>query len=115
MVDVTTLENWAALAQAAQPLIAAGEVLVTDIVGLFKSKNPDATNDELNAALGAIMTEGAAEIGAIDQEIKDAEQAPATPAPPVPEPDPAAAGPSAPAETPAHAPAADATGEPANG
>jgi hypothetical protein len=76
-MNPNTILQWAALAESAQPLIAAGEVLAGDIVGLFKSKNPDATNEELNAALGVVVDQATAEIAAINQEESAVGQAPA--------------------------------------
>lgn len=60
-MDPNKLVQWTNLITAAQPLIAAGAVVVKDLVGMFHNANPTATDEELNIAFGQLSDQAAAE------------------------------------------------------
>jgi hypothetical protein len=63
-----TIAKWVALATSAQPLVQAGILAATQVVGLFRQAHPTATDDELNVALGDLVTQATAELEAIAAE-----------------------------------------------
>jgi hypothetical protein len=68
-MDAKTVQAWIGIANAAQPLIAAGLVAAGQIVAMFKHAHPEATDAELNAALGAVIATAEAERQAIADEL----------------------------------------------
>lgn len=62
------VQQWLGVASAAQPLIGAGILAAGQILALFKSAHPTATNEEMNAALGDVVTQAESELAAIEAE-----------------------------------------------
>lgn len=62
------LQAWAGAIAAFQPLLAAGLLLGSDVISLFRSKNPGATDADLNTILLALVDASDVERGEIAKE-----------------------------------------------